>query len=88
MGVAQSLLSDEAARYIAEVNADYDQCLPRRLVTVFKVVGGPDKRLGAVRTGSADRAGAGTDDDSAVSAGGAGTRATGGAPVGAGAGAA
>ena len=36
-----------------KVNADYDQCLPRRLVTIFKVVGGPDKRLGAVRTGSA-----------------------------------
>ncbi len=32
------------------VRADIDQCVPRRSVTILKVVGGPDRRMGTVRT--------------------------------------
>lgn len=54
--VAQSTTT-ATLRYVArrktfkgDVRADYDQCAPRRTVTVFKSVSGPDRDLGTVRT--------------------------------------
>lgn len=37
------------------VRADFDQCQPRRTVTVFKSVSGPDKSLGTVKSSSDGR---------------------------------
>lgn len=37
------------------VRADYDQCVPRRTVTIFKVVSGPDRQLGTVKTDAAGK---------------------------------
>ncbi|KAA1428234.1 thrombospondin type 3 repeat-containing protein [Nocardioides antri] len=59
--VAQSTTS-ATLRYVARrktfkgvVRADYDQCVPRRSVTVFRSVSGPDRDLGTVRTDSAGK---------------------------------
>ena len=37
------------------VRADYDVCVPRRNVTVYKFVAGPDRNLGTVRTDAAGK---------------------------------
>jgi len=37
-------------RFVTIVTADFDQCVPRRAVGVFKSVSGPDKRIGAGKT--------------------------------------
>lgn len=38
--------------FMGVVRADYDQCVPRRSVTVLRSVSGPDRNLGSVRTDS------------------------------------
>ncbi len=60
--VAQSTTTANL-RYVAKrkrfqgvVRADYDQCRPRRAVTVFKSIKGPDRQMGkTVRTGRAGK---------------------------------
>lgn len=42
-------------RFKGTVRADYDQCLPRRTVTVFRIISGPDREVGTVKTDSAGR---------------------------------
>jgi hypothetical protein len=42
--------SARRTRFSGVVRADYDQCVPRRSVTVLKSVAGPDRRMGTVRT--------------------------------------
>ena len=49
-------------RYVAKpklfkgvVRADFEQCVPRRTVTVFREVNGPDRQIGSVKTDSAGR---------------------------------
>ena len=38
--------------FMGQVRADYDVCIPRRTVTVYKFVAGPDRNLGTVKTDS------------------------------------
>lgn len=42
-------------RFKGTARADYDQCLPRRTVTVFRIISGPDRVIRTVRTDSAGR---------------------------------
>jgi len=42
--------SARRTRFSGVVRADFDQCVPRRSVTVLKSVAGPDRRMGTVRT--------------------------------------
>jgi hypothetical protein len=42
-------------RFKGTVRADYDQCVPRRAVTVFREVSGPDREIGSVKTDSAGK---------------------------------
>lgn len=45
-----------ATKFTGVVRADYDECVPRRGVSVFKfVVGAPDRLLGSVKTDAAGR---------------------------------
>ncbi len=45
----------KAKRFKGTVRADYDQCVPRRAVTVFRQVRGPDRQIGSVKTDNAGR---------------------------------
>ncbi|MDZ5622570.1 thrombospondin type 3 repeat-containing protein [Nocardioides sp. HM23] len=44
-----------AKAFVGSVRADYDVCVPRRNVTVFKLVSGPDRKLGTVKTDAAGK---------------------------------
>ena len=45
-----------ATKFTGVVRADYDECVPRRGVSVFKfVLGAPDRLLGSVKTDAAGR---------------------------------
>lgn len=47
---AQLRYRAERERFKGVVRADYDQCVPRRAVTIYKSVTGPDRNLGTVKT--------------------------------------
>lgn len=42
-------------RFAGVVRADYEQCVPRRTVTVFRSVTGPDRSMGSVKTTAVGR---------------------------------